>query len=403
MNANMCGAINRIARFTRSGRYANQRKDEVLLGLGEKPLDAPVVDEIFEASLLAVRAIAILTEDANHGGSDRNRLVRTKKNAAIAGELLVAGDPAKEHAKVNSRRNALAISDADRDKSDVVGICNDTDSATVVKGDIELAWQVVHIPVIENVVAHRLGKRSDVKELGGIDTRNGRSGNVANVICAGAARRHAQVANLVEDPDDVFGLQLANLQVAARGQVDAARAPVGSHLRKATKLMCPEDAPRDAQAEHERVLSRGDVEEAMKLEAKEIVRRGSLVLVGVRNQFVPHIECMLFVLPALFLTEIGERCSEVSFFLKVGNCTGPIRKARDWIAGDLPRRGVTDERNGAALGHSGKEALQILLLLCGKRCGGDRSRRDRGLGCEGRVHATSLYEVSDMENCREGS
>ena len=246
MNPYVCCPIDRIARFTRSGRYANQWKGEMLLGLDEKPLAAPAVDEIFEASPLAVRAIAILTEDANHGSCDRNRLVRAKKNAAIVGELLVAGDPAKEHAKVNSRRNALAISDADRDKSDVVGIRNDTDSATVVKGDIELAWQIVHIPVIENVVAHRLGKRSDVKELGGIDTRNGRSGNVANVICAGAARRHAQIANFVEDPDDVFGLQFPNLKVAARGQVDAARAPVGSHLREASKLMYPEDTPRDA-------------------------------------------------------------------------------------------------------------------------------------------------------------
>ena len=86
---------------------ANEREGEALLSLGEKLLHAPAVDEVFEAGLLAVGAIAVLGEDANHGGGDGDGLIGAEQNAAVGGKLLVAGDAAEQDAKVDAGGDAL--------------------------------------------------------------------------------------------------------------------------------------------------------------------------------------------------------------------------------------------------------------------------------------------------------
>ena len=42
--------------------------------------------------------------------------------------------------------------------------------------------------------------------------------------------------NAIEDADNVFWLELANLKIAASGEIDAARAPVLGHLRQAREV-----------------------------------------------------------------------------------------------------------------------------------------------------------------------
>ena len=59
-------------------------------------------------------------------------------------------------------------------------------------------------------------------------------------------------------------------------------------LRKPAQLVRREDAAGNAQPQHEGVLCGGDIEEAMKFEAEEVIYRWRLVLCGVGKQIVPH-------------------------------------------------------------------------------------------------------------------
>ena len=104
---------------------------------------APTVDQVFEPSLLAVGAIAVFAEDAHHGGGDGDGLIRPEEQSAIAGELLMAGDSAKQHAKINARGNVFAVGNAHGDEADVVGIGQHADGSAIVEGDIELARQPI--------------------------------------------------------------------------------------------------------------------------------------------------------------------------------------------------------------------------------------------------------------------
>lgn len=381
-DADVRGAVDGAVRFTCISRNANEREGEALLCFGEKLFDAPAIDEIFETGFFAVGAICVLGEDANHGGSDGYRLVGSKKDAAIAGELLVACDATEMDAEVHSGGDALIFLHLHGDEADVVGIRDDADGASVVEGDVELAWEAVHIVGVEDVVAHRFGERGDIVELGWIKACDRRCGDVADVVGTGAARGHAKCMDFVEHADDVFGLELTDLKVAAGGDVGSAGAPVGGHFGEAAKLMRGEDGAGNAEAEHEGVLRGGDVEEAVKLEAKEIVWRGGFVFVCVREKLVPDVEGVLFVFPTLLFAEIGDEGSEVGL---LRDC-GLVGQSGGRIVGDLAGAGVAYEGDWAALGYACKEALKVLLLLCGEAF---------RIGCNLSVHGRrSLYEVS---------
>ena len=60
------------------------------------------------------------------------------------------------------------------------------------------------------------------------------------------------------------------------------------HLRKAAELMACENAAGNAEAKHEGVLRRGDVEEAKILDAEAVFLGWRLVLVGVLKELVPN-------------------------------------------------------------------------------------------------------------------
>ena len=95
VDADVAGAVDGLARLAGFEQEANEREGEPLLRLGEELLHAPLVDQVLQPGLLAVGAVAIVVEDANHGRSNGHRLVRVQQQAAIAGELLVPGDAAE--------------------------------------------------------------------------------------------------------------------------------------------------------------------------------------------------------------------------------------------------------------------------------------------------------------------
>src|SRR6266851_88306 len=300
VDADVSGAVDGIARLAGVRGEADEREGEALLGLFEELVYSPFVYEVFEAGFLAVGAVSVFGEDADHGGGYGYGLIGAEEQAAVGGELLVAGDAAEQDAEVDAGGHVVAFGDANGDEADVVGVGYDADGAAVVEGDVELAGEAVEVARVEDVVVEGFGQWGDVVEFGWVEARDGRGGDVADVVCAGAAGGHAEGLNRREDADDVFGLELADLEVAASGDVGAAGAVVSGQSGEAAKLMGGEDAAGYAEAEHEGVLRGGDVEEAVELEAEEVVRGGSLVFAGVRDEFVPDVEGVLVVLPALF-------------------------------------------------------------------------------------------------------
>ena len=237
MNADVCGAVDGAARFALGKRNADERKGEELFGLVEEAFDAPAVDEVFEACLLAIGAVAVPDEDANHCSGDSDGLVRAQEKAAVGSELTVAGNAAEQYAEVDACRNAAALGDANGDEADVVGVGDDGDGAAVVEGDVELAWEIEHVTRVGDVGLQGFGERSDVDKLVRIEACNWRGGDVADVVCAGAAGGQAERLNTIEDADDIAGLKLANLKIAASGEIGASRAAIFGQLCKSAKLM----------------------------------------------------------------------------------------------------------------------------------------------------------------------
>ena len=89
MNANVPGAIDRMARFAFFGGNRISGKGKPLFGFRDEPLDAPSVDQVLQPRLLPISAITVFIEDTNHGGGNSYRLFRTQQQAAIGGELFV--------------------------------------------------------------------------------------------------------------------------------------------------------------------------------------------------------------------------------------------------------------------------------------------------------------------------
>ena len=75
MHAYVASAVDGFARLTRLGGKADERECEALLSLRKKLIDAPLVDEVLQAGLLAVRAVAVFVEDTNHSSRNRYCLV----------------------------------------------------------------------------------------------------------------------------------------------------------------------------------------------------------------------------------------------------------------------------------------------------------------------------------------
>ena len=113
-----------VGGFAGFEREMAQGEGHFLRGFLEDFRDAPVIDEILEAGLLAVGAVAVFDEDADQGGGDGDGFGGCEQHAAIGGELLVAGDAAELHAEIDAGldvRESLG-SDFDGVEADVVGV-----------------------------------------------------------------------------------------------------------------------------------------------------------------------------------------------------------------------------------------------------------------------------------------
>ncbi len=246
MNAEVSGSVDVVARFAVCEGETDEGKVESAFGFGEKAFYTPAIDEVLEAGFFPVGAVAVLGEDTDHGGGDGYGLVGAEEQAAVGRELLVAGDAAEEDAEVDAGGDAVTFVDAYGDEADVVGVGDDADGSAVVEGDVELTGEAKEIARVEDVEVEGFGEVGDVVKFGRVDASDGGGGAVADIVCAGTTGGHAKGLNSSEDTDDVLGLELTDLEVAAGCDVAASRAPVLGHLGEASHLVGRELAAGDA-------------------------------------------------------------------------------------------------------------------------------------------------------------
>ncbi len=77
VDSDMACTIDGSTRFALGGGDVNEREGEEFLSLREELRNAPVVDEILQAGLFAIRSVPMLPEDADHRCCDRDGLIRT--------------------------------------------------------------------------------------------------------------------------------------------------------------------------------------------------------------------------------------------------------------------------------------------------------------------------------------
>src|SRR5207302_5125128 len=135
-------------------------------------------------------------------------------------------------------------------KADIVGVFQHRDDAAAVEADIELARNAVERAVVENVEVPfaRVGPRVD--QLLRVDTGGRRTSDIADVVGAGAARAQAEIQNSFDHGDCVLRLDLAHLQVGARGDMPVAAGMALREFGKAGELPVLDDANGNALAAH---------------------------------------------------------------------------------------------------------------------------------------------------------
>jgi hypothetical protein len=220
----MGGAIEGRPRFERLGLHARQRAAELLLDQSEEFLDAEPVEHVFEPRLEPVGAVAVIDEDPHDRVRHRRGLVRLHHHPGFTCEIPVAGDAAEQQAKPDARRDRETVFHGDRLEADIVGVLEHRDDAAAVEPDIELARNAVERTLVEDVEMPfaRIGPRVD--QLLGIDAGRRSAGDVADIVGTGAARAQAEIENPLHHGDGALRLDLAHLQVGARGDVGVAAA-----------------------------------------------------------------------------------------------------------------------------------------------------------------------------------
>ena len=78
----------------------------MLLRLLQVLVEPQAIQHVFEPGLFAIGAVAVLDEHAHHRRGHRHAFLRPKQNARVAGKILVAGDAAELHAKIDARPEA---------------------------------------------------------------------------------------------------------------------------------------------------------------------------------------------------------------------------------------------------------------------------------------------------------
>ena len=149
----------------------------------------------------------------------------------------------------------------DRLEADVVGILQHRDDAAAVEADIELARQAVERAIVQDVEVPFARVRPRVDQFLRIDAGGRRAGDVADVVGARAARAQAEILDRLDHVDGVLRLDLADLQIRARGHMRIAAAAALGEIGEPGELPVLQDAVRNAQPAHVGVLRRRDVEQ----------------------------------------------------------------------------------------------------------------------------------------------
>ena len=146
------------------------------------------------------------------------------------------GEAAQAEPEPDAGLEPEAVVHGDGLEADVVGVLQHRNDPGAVEADIELARQAVERAVVENVEVPfaRIGPRVD--QLLRVDAGGRRAGDVADIVGAGAARAQAEVLNRFDHGDRVLRLDLADLQIGARGDVGVAAAVALGEIGDAGKL-----------------------------------------------------------------------------------------------------------------------------------------------------------------------
>ena len=173
------------------------------------------------------------------------------------------------------------------------------------KRDIELARQAVERALVEDVEMPFAGVGPSVEQLLRVDAGGRRAGDVADVVGAGAARAEPEILDRLDHGDGVLGLDLADLQIGAGGDVGVAAAVALGEVGDAGELPMREDAVRHPQPAHVGVLVRRHVEQAEEAPAEIVGRLGIFVVRGLRLQPLVAVEGVLLALEFLLLGELA--------------------------------------------------------------------------------------------------
>ncbi len=228
---------------------------------------------------------------------------RLHQHAGVAGEIVVAGNAAETELEPDAGREPEAVVDLHRLEADVVGILQHRNDAGAVEGDVELARQAVQRAVVENVEVPFAGIGARIDQFLRVDARRRRAGDIADIVGAGAARAQPQILDRLDHGDRVGRLDFADLEIGAGRHMGIAAAVALGEVGKTGELRRLEDAVRDAQAAHIRVLVRRDIEQAEEAPAEIVGGLRIFALGGVLLQPLIGVERMLL---ALELFRIGE-------------------------------------------------------------------------------------------------
>ena len=336
---------------------AAQRCAVLLLDFGDESLAAHPVEHVFQARLQPVGAIAMGDEGAHHGARHCYAFLGLQQDAGFEGEIEMAGDAAQLQAEVDARLEPGAAGDLARHEADVVGVLEHRDATAAVEGDVELARQAVHLAVIEDVVVHGAAERPRVVDLLRVDAGGRAAGDVADIVGARAARGEAQRLHRQQHVDGVRRADLADLQVGAGRHIGIAAAEGVGGIGQAAHLPGAQDAVGDAQAAHEGVLRRSDIEEALILGQEDVDALGELPRLGAAHHLVPAIQRMARALGALLGDQLAARRHRA-----VLGCVLQ-RVGADGLGRRRSGRTACQLVGGLAGLDAADEALQPLLLL----------------------------------------
>ncbi len=185
-------------------------------------------------------------DDVGHFG----RVGRLDHDAGFAREVFVAGDAADQETKPNPGRDLAAGFDLDRLEADVVRILEHGNDPAAIEPDVEFARQTVERTLVENVKMPLARVRGGIDQLLRINARRGRARHVADIVGTGAAGAQPEILDGLDHEHGVLRLDLADLEIGARGHVGIAAAIALGEIGDPCELPMRENAVRHAQAAH---------------------------------------------------------------------------------------------------------------------------------------------------------